>query len=241
MGLFKNEDLYNKEIQQAAQEEGVPMSALKGFFALESQFDAKAYLFEPTHNDASYGIAQILYKTAKGYGFAGKPEDLFDPYLSAKWGAKVIRALHDKYENDLDVIAAYNAGYPRKIQDTTSYIATLFKYPLTYKDNPPEGWEYANQCYVDRVGAYIAYYAAVEKGDKDLASQIQALLAQKSNWPAEFGKYTQVRRLLRPIYFPPAGMDQEMKTEIERWGLILVSLGIIYFAVKNIHTAATKK
>jgi len=238
MALFKHEDDYNKEMFRAATEEGVPLAVLKGFFALESQFDAKSYRAEPQINDASYGIAQTLYKTAQGVGYKGTPEGLFDPYTSAKYGARFIAQLHKKYPNDLDVIAAYNAGYPRPITKTTQFIADLFKYPIAYKTNPPAGWVYANQCYVDRVAAYIAYYAAVEKRDLALAEKIKGILAKPSNWPQEFSKYTEARGSLSPIYFMESG---EIMNELKKWGLIGFSLLAIWFAVKNIHTTVNGK
>jgi hypothetical protein len=234
MTLFPHENDFNHEMLRASQEEGTPLSVLKGFFALESQFNPKSYRAEPEINDASYGIAQILFKTAQKLGYSGTPEGLYDPYTSAKYGAKFLAQLHRQYPDNLDVIAAYNAGYPRPISATTAYIANLYKYPISYKTNPPAGWVYANQCYVDRVAAYIAYYQAVERNDLATANTIAGILRQKSNWPAEFGKYTIARGYLRPIYW--SGKVVDMKT-FERWGLALVSVGIIYFALRNLHTA----
>jgi hypothetical protein len=187
--LFKNENLYSKELLQASQEEGVPMSVLKGFFALESQFNASSYRFEPHINDASYGISQILYNTAKGLGYKGTPEGLFDPYTSAKYGARFLANLHKKYPDTMDVIAAYNMGWPRPAARTTRIIIGIY-------GEPGPDWKYANQPYVDRVASYVAYYEAVERRDEARANEIAQILRKKSNWPKDFAKYTEARRYL---------------------------------------------
>ena len=174
--LFKNEDLYNHEMLQVSHEEGVPYSVLKGFFALESAFNAKSYREEkyadPSKNDASYGLAQVLYGTARGLGYTGKPDGLFDPYTSAKYGAKFIKNLHKQYPILSDVIAAYNMGSPRKAANTTARIIAIY-------GTPTVDWVYANQPYVDRVSAYIAYYQAKERNDSEAALRIEDLIKKK--------------------------------------------------------------
>lgn len=177
--LFANEDKYNAEILRASVESGTPYSVLKGFVALESAFDAKAYRYEAHINDASYGLAQILVRTARGVGFQGEPAELFDPYKSVLYGGKFIRQLAKKYSNVLDLIAAYNMGYPRKIRETTQHIAALYKYPIEYREKPPVGWVYANEPYVRRVASYIAYYQAREKNDVARAEEILGLIKKK--------------------------------------------------------------
>ena len=180
--LFANENKYDKELWQASQNEKVPMSVLKGFFALESAFDAKSYRAETytdaSKNDASYGLAQVLYRTARGMGYTGQPDGLFDPYTSAKYGAKFIVILHKKYPSLLDVIAAYNMGVPRKAADILKNPAM---YPRIIKiyGMPTTEWVYANQPYVDRVSAYIAYYQARERNDATGAAEIEALIKKK--------------------------------------------------------------
>ena len=175
--LFANEDKYNHEILQASQEEKVPYSVLKGFFALESAFDAKSYRAEkydnPAKNDASYGLAQVLYRTAVGLGYTGTPEGLFDPYTSAKYGARFIANLHKQYSELSDVIASYNMGTPRAASETTSRIISIYGVPGA-------DWDYANQPYVDRVSAYISYYQAKERNDLEAAARIETLIKKKA-------------------------------------------------------------
>ena len=174
--LFSNEDKYNHEILTVSQEEKVPYSVLKGFFALESNFDANSYREEtyadPSKNDASYGLAQILYRTARGVGYTGEPKGLFDPYTSAKYGARFIKNLHKQYPKLSDVIAAYNMGSPRAASKTTARIIQIY-------GKPTADWIYANQPYVDRVSAYIAYYQARERNDSEAATRIETLIKKK--------------------------------------------------------------
>jgi soluble lytic murein transglycosylase-like protein len=180
--LFANEDKYNTEINRVVQEEGVPMSVLKGFFALESGFNARAFREEkyadPAKNDASYGLAQILYKTARGLGYTGQPDGLFDPYTSAKYGARFIKNLHKQYKTISDVIAAYNMGSPRKASAVLAN-PKMYSRIIGIYGMPTTEWVYANQPYVDRVSAYIAYYQAKERNDKALMAQIEDLFKKK--------------------------------------------------------------
>jgi soluble lytic murein transglycosylase-like protein len=178
--LFSKEDNYNPMFLKVSVETGVPYSVLKGFVALESAFDEKAYRYEAHINDASYGLAQVLNRTARGVGFAGDPKELFDPYLSVKYGGLFIRALAKKYTNLLDLIAAYNMGFPRKITATTKLIADIYQYPLEYREKPPSDWVYANEPYVRRVATYIAYYQAKEKNDVAEATRIYDLIKKKA-------------------------------------------------------------
>lgn len=177
--LFSKEDNYDPVFLRVSQETGTPFPVLKGFVALESAFDEKAYRYEAHINDASYGLAQVLNRTARGVGFTGDPKELFDPYQSLKYGGLFIRALAKKYPNLLDLIASYNMGYPRKITATTKLIADVYQYPLEYREKPPAGWVYANEPYVRRVATYIAYYQAKEKGDVAEALRIYDLIKKK--------------------------------------------------------------
>jgi soluble lytic murein transglycosylase-like protein len=172
MPLFQNENKFNSEILSASQKYGVPVSIIKGFVALESNFDPKSYRYEEHINDASYGLMQILFKTAKGAGYTGAPEGLYDPKVNVEFGTKFLRGLLEKYPDLTASIAAYNMGYPRKAEDTTAIIRGVY-------GKPQKDWTYANQPYVDRVAAYIAYYQKIEKGDVSKANEILELIKKK--------------------------------------------------------------
>jgi soluble lytic murein transglycosylase-like protein len=68
---------------------------------------------------ASYGICQVMYSTARWHGFAGRPEELLDPALSAWYGAMHLRLKLDRPTDGAAVgdlgpaLAAYNTGRSR--------------------------------------------------------------------------------------------------------------------------------
>lgn len=170
--LFPNENKFNHEILKVSQETGVPYSVIKGFIALESGFNDKSYRYESHLNDSSYGLMQILYKTATGLGYKGSPEGLYDPYTNIKYGSLFLKNLFNKYKNIYDVIASYNMGFPRKANQTTDIIRKIY-------GDPKPDWTYANQPYVDRVASYIAYYQARETRDDNTADLILDLIKKK--------------------------------------------------------------
>jgi len=89
----------------------------------------------------SWGLMQIMGQVVREMGFAGPFEELFEPCKGLDWSCKYLKRKFDKYEdNGLDaVIASYNAGSPRKLQNG----------------------KYVNQGYVDKVNKY---YDQIRKG-----------------------------------------------------------------------------
>lgn len=184
MGLFKDEDTYNHAFLSAANATGVPVPVLKGLAAMESAFNPKAYREEKAISDASRGLLQILHRTAQAVGFKGKPDDLFDPTINAQYGGRFMRDLLLKYKNLPDAVASYNMGHPRPASKTTPTIIKIY-------GEPKPSWVYANQPYVDRVLAYIAYYQAQDRRESDKMAQIADALKKKvqiplPDWPNPF-------------------------------------------------------
>lgn len=172
MTLFSRENDFNAEFLKAATELRLPVSSLKGLAAMESAFNPKAYRAEPQIQDGSHGLMQILFRTAKGAGFTGSADDLFDPLTNIRWGGKYFAGLVAKYPKYLDAVASYNMGYPRKASATTKTIIGIY-------GEPKPDWVYANQPYVDRVAAYTAYYQAVENGDTAKAASVLDAIKKK--------------------------------------------------------------
>jgi soluble lytic murein transglycosylase-like protein len=172
MSLFAAENKFDHEFLTEAVALKIPVSVLKGFAALESAFNDKAHREEPAIKDASYGLMQILFKTAQGVGYKGTADGLFDPATNIHFGGLFLKGLLQKYPNVLDAIAAYNMGYPRKASATTETIKKIYGAPAA-------DWVYANQPYVDRVASYIAYYQALENTDKSKAATILDLIKKK--------------------------------------------------------------
>lgn len=77
----------------------------------ESGFNTRAYRAEPQINDASYGLVQILYGTAKGIGFSGTAEELYEPEVNLTYGLKYFTLCMNAHEgHPMWALAAYNAG-----------------------------------------------------------------------------------------------------------------------------------
>ena len=78
------------------------------------------------------GFMQLFYTTAQQMGFAGEPDELFDPEINIHYGTAYLRWQLDRYAEDIEkALSAYKAG--------------------TYT---PE-----NKWYVDRV---LGYYSRLE-------------------------------------------------------------------------------
>lgn len=170
--IHKNENLYNELIQKVSNIHNVDYSLIKAIIARESAFNPKAYKYEPHRNDASYGLMQILYQTAKNLGFKGKPEDLYEPYTNLYYSTLFLKHLIYRHKNLPDAIASYNMGYPRPASKTTEIIKKIY-------GEPKPDWIYANQPYVDYILAYYCFYKAIELKLFDIAWEIKTLILQK--------------------------------------------------------------
>ena len=96
--------------RQVAAVEGVPFELLAAVAQVESAWNPRAYRYEPALQEASYGLCQTLYSTARGLGFTGKPEELFDPRTSLTYGARYLARQLAAFGTPGLAAAAYNAG-----------------------------------------------------------------------------------------------------------------------------------
>lgn len=78
---------------------------------------------------SSWGIMQVMGALARELGHKNHIVDLCEPEIGARFGVMYLAKLQKRYEVESDVIAAYNAGSPRKTS----------------------GGMYQNQRYVDKV------------------------------------------------------------------------------------------
>lgn len=100
-------------IADAAQRWNVPENWIKAVIAVESNGDPRAYREEPQISDSSYGLMQLLEETARGLGFTGKVEQLYDPATNIDLGTNLLAELRSRYgENFRRVYSAYNSGRP---------------------------------------------------------------------------------------------------------------------------------
>lgn len=170
--IWANENTYDKEFLTTGVQLGIPVSVLKGFAGMESGFNPKAYRAEVSINDASYGLMQILNRTAQGEGFTGSPDALYDPGTNIKYGASFLKKLLVRYPDLSAAVASYNMGSPRKAANTTATIIKIY-------GKPGPDWTYANQPYVDRVLSYIAYFQTFENQNLPKRAIIVDLIKKK--------------------------------------------------------------
>jgi soluble lytic murein transglycosylase-like protein len=122
--------LYRREIEIAAKAAGLDPDAQEAVVMQESSGRADAFRVEPAFYQrylagdpfyasfenprrvgSSYGLMQIMYSTARQYGFRGAPEELFGIEVNLRLGAKILASLlHTNGGRLADALAAYNGG-----------------------------------------------------------------------------------------------------------------------------------
>jgi len=107
---------YGYLIRAAADKYDLDPNLIFATIMVESGGNTYAIRQEPRIHDASYGLGQLLYGTARGIGYRGTPEGLFDPAVNIDLIAKYHKRNFDHY-TDLDskeLTIAYNTGSPYK-------------------------------------------------------------------------------------------------------------------------------
>lgn len=84
---------------------------------IESSFNPDSYRYEKHIGDASIGLMQILYQTARDRGFTQGPAGLFDPETNIRYGMRQLKWSHDYLAGKFGTkprldqwIGSYNAG-----------------------------------------------------------------------------------------------------------------------------------
>ncbi len=84
---------------------------------IESAFDPDARRYEPALDDASMGLMQVLYSTARDRGFAQGPAALFDPLTNIRMGMRQLKWSWDYLARHLGQrptkelwVGSYNSG-----------------------------------------------------------------------------------------------------------------------------------
>jgi len=97
-----NVDRYLPLVEKAAREHQVDRALLSAVITVESGFDPNA-----VSSKGAVGLMQLMPATARRYGIT----NLYDPAQNIQGGAKYLRYLMQKFNNDLSLtLAAYNAG-----------------------------------------------------------------------------------------------------------------------------------
>lgn len=158
-----NQNAFDSIIWQKAKIHAVDPILIKSIVASESSFDPRAYRGEPQINDASYGLMQTLYRTAKGEGYTGTPEGLFDPSTSIEYGTRYIKRQLLRYKGNVpSAVAAYNSG--------TAY----------YKADG----SFVNQPYVDRVFRFYERFKGQREAETDPGVLLRSDLPQLGPIPS---------------------------------------------------------
>lgn len=117
--IFKKEQDYLPIVQQAADDNEIPVALLLAHAKQESNFDSNARRDERDSNgniwDSSFGLVQLLLRTAQSLDPEATPEKLFDPAYNLNLAAQLISNNLDRYNGNVkDAIAAYNSGSNKK-------------------------------------------------------------------------------------------------------------------------------
>lgn len=95
---------------------------------------------EKAQQSMSWGPMHVMGGSARELGFNDPLPILFDPAVGIEYGCKKLKAISELYKTEAAVIAAYNAGSPRKMILPGQSVPTA---------------EYVNQKYVDSVTARL--------------------------------------------------------------------------------------
>ena len=150
-------------INEMAQKYGIDPAWVKAHIKAESNWDINASRFEAHKGDASWGLMQVLLKTAQEV--LGDPNltttQLINPRVNIEAGAKFLSQLWSRFGNMRDAIAAYNAGSPRL---------------------NAQG-KYVNQNYVDKVTKNYDRYKALGTTAGDVAINIEETITSPESIP----------------------------------------------------------
>lgn len=120
---------YRPLVEQAASQFHLDPNTIHALVIIESSGLAHAYRYEPGFWDrylkdddfykdqephrvsASYGLCQVMYPTARQYGYEGPPEGLFIPEVSLLYGCQILASHLEWSGGDIRAaLAAYNGG-----------------------------------------------------------------------------------------------------------------------------------
>lgn len=120
---------YGYLIRRSATEYDIDPNLIFATIMVESSGNTYAVRQEPRIHDASYGLGQLLYNTARGIGYRGTPEGLFDPAVNIDLIAKYHKRNFDHYAdlNAVELTTAYNTGSPYK-RPTAGHLAKFDKW-----------------------------------------------------------------------------------------------------------------
>lgn len=107
---------FSRLIRKAAAKHGVPVNIAKAVVEIESNFNPRA-----RGRAGEVGLMQIKPATARGIGYRGSTQALYDPETNIEWGMKYLAGAHERANGDLcGTILRYNAGHYAKRMNPVS-------------------------------------------------------------------------------------------------------------------------
>jgi len=167
---WTNEATWNDAVRGASLRYGVEPELIKAIIGQESAFRPTAYRAESAIGDASIGLMQILYGTARGEGYTGPVGSasaltgLYDPATNVMFGTSYLARQLGRTGNIEAAISSYNGGYRPEIgfgQQAIKPVTICLMRDASGKcirtRNVAVG-EFANQPYVNAVMANYSYF-----------------------------------------------------------------------------------
>ena len=136
--------MFDQEITQASDRYGVPESWIRAVIETESSWNPNAYRYESKVKDASYGLMQVLGRTAIGLGFEGDVyHDLYNPAINIDLGTEDLAQLIHVHGTDFRrVYSAYNSGNPdlwETSQEVAAHVANAVANLAKWSTEGPGG------------------------------------------------------------------------------------------------------
>lgn len=125
---------YDAIIVDTAARYVVDPALIKAVITQESAWNPGALRSEPQIGDASYGLMQLLLRTAQGMRPGTTPSDLFDPSVNIDLGTRYLATQLSLYGYPGGV-SAYNAGHP--ITGNATYVNNVADYYNFFIANDP--------------------------------------------------------------------------------------------------------
>lgn len=97
---------YSSLISSYAVSYGVPVSLAKAVVRIESNYQPNM-----TGSAGEIGLMQIKLETARGLGYTGSRQALYNPETNIRWGMKYLAGAHDLGNSTCGTILRYNAGH----------------------------------------------------------------------------------------------------------------------------------
>lgn len=137
--IVTNKIHYDRMVNDVANTYGLESALLHAVISVESRYSPKA-----VSKKGAAGLMQLMPVIAKRYGVA----DPLDPVQNLHGGAKYLRDLMKKFNNDRSLaLAAYNAGegavakYGNRIppyRETTNYVPRVLGFYRKYRSGSPK-------------------------------------------------------------------------------------------------------